>query len=96
MHPAEKLAQELDNIKYAESETETHVVQVWQDGEITFQKCGHLLWQRNLHQISPPLRHYVAGLKFPRDHGGGNSYAFVANKEEAERIRALVEVKVSP
>lgn len=95
MHPAEKLAQELDNIEHAESKTRTHVVQVWQDGEITFQKCGDLLWQRNLHQIAPPLRHYVAGLKFPREHYG-NSYAFVGSEEEARRIRELVAVKVEP
>ena len=95
MHPAEKLAHELDNIEHAKSKSHTHVVQVWQDGEITFQKCGDLLWQRTLHQIVPPLRHYVAGLKLPREHCG-NSYAFVGSQEEAQRIRDLLEVKVTP
>lgn len=27
------------------------VYQVWEDGEVTLQKCGPLLWQRNLHII---------------------------------------------
>ena len=27
------------------------VYQVWEDGEITLQKSGDLLWQRNLHSI---------------------------------------------
>lgn len=29
------------------------IYQVWEDGEVTLQKCGPLLWQRNLHMISP-------------------------------------------
>lgn len=29
------------------------VYQVWSDGEITLQKSGPLLWQRNLHSIIP-------------------------------------------
>ena len=27
------------------------VYQVWEDGEITLQKCGPLLWQRSLHMV---------------------------------------------
>jgi hypothetical protein len=29
------------------------VWQVWDDGEVTLQKSGELLWQRTLHQQSP-------------------------------------------
>lgn len=29
------------------------VYQVWDDGEITLQKCGSLLWERTLHLIAP-------------------------------------------
>jgi hypothetical protein len=92
MHPAEELAQKLHNEDNAKS-PHSHVYQVWQDGEITLQKCGPLLWQRNLHLIAPACLHYVTGLKFPGE-SGPNSYAFVANQEEANQIRALLEVKV--
>ena len=30
------------------------VVQIWQDGEITYQKSGDLLWQRSLHCFAMP------------------------------------------
>lgn len=30
-----------------------HVRQIWEDGEITMQKSGELLWQRNLHCMLP-------------------------------------------
>ncbi len=91
MHPAEKLARELHNVEH--SQKPGMVYQVWQDGEITLQKSGDLLWQRNLHMIAPPPAHFVSGLKFP-ETSGSNSFAFVGTKEEAERVRSLVEVKV--
>ena len=32
-----------------------HVLQLWEDGEITMTKCGSLLGMRNLHQIVGPI-----------------------------------------
>lgn len=34
---------------------ETHVAEIWEDGEITATKCGELYGARSLHQMSPPL-----------------------------------------
>lgn len=90
-HPAEKLADELHNVAHAKDPKKSHVVMVWNDGEITYQKNCDLLWERNLHQMEPPLVRYVAGLKFPYVYRG-NSFAFVDSKEEAMRIRALLIV----
>ncbi len=92
MHPAEQLAQELDNPAYANDKSRTHVIQVWEDGEITFQKNCDLLWQRSLHQIHPPLKRYVAGLKLPHEWEDGHSFAFVGSQEEAMRIREAIKV----
>lgn len=91
MHPAEKLAQELHNPALAQDENITHVIQVWEDGEITFQKNCDLLWCRNLHQMEPPCRYLVGGLKLPMEYNG-HSYAYVT-REDAYRIRALIQVK---
>jgi hypothetical protein len=62
------------------------VTQVWEDGEITTQKAGRLLWKRELHQQYPPL----PGAKFqmPVALGAGeHSYAFVTH-QDALRVRA--------
>jgi hypothetical protein len=91
MHPAEELAAQLHDEKYAHDPNETHVVQVWEDGEITIQKCGPLLWQRNLHQYEAPCQYYVAGLQLPVKHGD-HSFAFVKSVDDAIKIRALIQV----
>lgn len=38
------------------STTPGHVVEVWEDGEITITKSGDLYGQRGLHQMMPPHR----------------------------------------
>ena len=66
------------------------VTQVWQDGEVTCQKCGDLLWQRTLHCFESAVPGAAAlGLKFPHAHGK-NSYAFVT-ADDARRIRAAIQ-----
>jgi hypothetical protein len=65
------------------SEKEGHVTQLWNDGEITSQKSGGLLWQRTLHLIKSGLK--GVSIKMPHE-SGGNSYIFCAG-EDAERIR---------
>lgn len=74
------------------------VYQVWEDGEVTLQKSGPLLWQRNLHciqmgdterMIDPeafPLHLCSPGTKYR--HG----YIFT-DKEGAEVVRAAILAK---
>ncbi len=63
------------------------VHQVWQDGEITAQKCGSLLGRRNLHMLAPPLQK----VRHPMPEGDryANSYAYVTYSD-ALRIRAAM------
>lgn len=66
---------------------ESHVYQVWHDGEITLQKAGPLLWQRNLHQICPP-KLTAAPTPMPQEHG---QYSFAFTKcWQAWEIRAAM------
>ena len=59
------------------------VTQIWNDGEITSQKRGDLLWRRSLHQHYPPLP--GVDVSMPLRHAT-NSYAIVSVKD-ALRIR---------
>jgi len=64
------------------------VYMVFEDGEVTLQKSGDLLWQRTLHCIVPGLKDAMSPDLFPHKlnkHG----YAFVT-RDGAERIRALI------
>jgi hypothetical protein len=73
------------------------VNQLWDDGEITCQKCGELLWQRNLHQLDFPIPAYRpngdvwAGFPIFNKH----SYIF-ASSEDCERIRKLMIANAIP
>lgn len=72
------------------SEMVGHVYQVWQDGEITLQKCGELLWQRNLHMIVPGHSGFEApGVSWPHQ-SGKNSYIFTT-----EAGAALIHHEIS-
>jgi hypothetical protein len=71
------------------------VTQVWSDGEVTCQKSGDLLWQRSLHQVTPPCvpnrREVVARAQW---HGStqndSNKYLYVADQAAAKRVRAAL------
>ncbi len=67
------------------------VAMVWQDGEVTLQKSGELLWQRSLH-MSECAIFEAAALKmtFPNIHGS-NSFAWVST-ENAIRIRDEIRI----
>lgn len=58
------------------SEVHGMVYQVWEDGEVTLQKCGDLLWQRTLitTMFGDPGKAINANL-FPCEHDG-HGYAF--------------------
>ena len=62
------------------------VHQVWEDGEITCQKCGDLLWQRLLHSFK--CGHPVNRIKMPHNYNK-YSYAFVTS-EESEKISEMI------
>jgi hypothetical protein len=64
------------------------VYQVWNDGEITLQKGGDLLWARTVHQIKSPLP-FGLSIQMPTKYQKETSYAFVT-REDADQIRALM------
>lgn len=60
------------------------VYQIWQDGEITLQKSGELLWKRNLHCLWPGTtfkddRFNLKKEEFPKTYNDFG-YVFVAEK----------------
>lgn len=66
-----------------------HVYQIWEDGEITWQKSGDLLWERTLH----PIVSGIFGLSLPmpvRFHS--HSFAFVSTTAAVRISRALVSL----
>lgn len=68
-----------------------HVTQIWEDGEITFQKSGELLWMRNIHS----RREGIRGLKLPMPvnyRDGSHSYAFVSDEDAVRIGRAIIEI----
>lgn len=71
------------------AQDEGMVYQVWQDGEITLQKSGSLLWQRAVHCIEYGSEfHAVPSEWFPYQ-SGNNGYIFT-DKTGAEAVRAAI------
>lgn len=68
-----------------------HVYQVWQDGEVTLQKCGSLLWQRNLHMIYPGFNGFDAGCEWPHK-SGSNKYIYTTEEGAKTIHRAIAEM----
>ena len=66
-----------------------HVHQIWQDGEITMQKCGELLWHRSLHRVVGGIDGLK--LKMPCEHGV-HAYAFVTSDDAYEIGRQIVNL----
>ena len=66
------------------------VYQVWEDGEITLQKGGSLLWQRNLHCIEPGDERKA----LPRDALCNkyyeHSFIWAMRHEDAEAARSMI------
>jgi len=89
----------MTNIEVAEELRKAHkpelakqpgmVWQIWEDGELTLQKSGELLWQRNLHCIECGLAKSLPIELMPvkeTKHG----YAFIDSEETGKRLRALI------
>ena len=66
------------------------VYQVWEDGELTLQKGGGLLWQRNLHCIEMGQ----GGKSLPTGalahRYGEHSYIFCRDEADASKARSLI------
>lgn len=72
------------------AEQDDMVYQVWEDGEVTLQKSGELLWQRNLHCIEyGATAKAVSTELFPHQHNN-HGYAFVS-KEGAIEISTAIK-----
>jgi len=76
------------------------VKQLWNDGEITCQKSGELLWQRTLHQFHPPCisnKEVIEELRilFPRyieqSTSKGYCYIFFEHEEHIMQIRSMFQ-----
>lgn len=59
------------------AEVDGMVYQVWEDGEVTLQKCGDLLWQRSLHRIKMGDPSKAVDPKLFPCQSNGHGYAFV-------------------
>lgn len=65
------------------------VYQVWNDGEVTLQKCGDLLWQRTLHcDARGKASVAVAPEWFPSQYNG---YGYIfTDREGAYAVREAI------
>jgi len=64
------------------------VYQVWEDGEITLQKCGELLWQRTLHMMEAGFRDRKVPLEWMTSNGD-HAYIFCTH-EDAMTVRDMI------
>jgi hypothetical protein len=75
-----------------ESQKYGMVWQVWEDGEITLQKCGKLLWQRTLHSIFSPLVTNKVPLEtMPEQYSEKHGFTYVKDEKEAQEVRRAIE-----
>lgn len=73
------------------------VYEVWEDGEVTLQKCGSLYGQRNLHSITLPFSKGNTNFsipfdKFPKELQMSRNHACIAvnNDTEVKQARKLL------
>ena len=66
------------------------VYQIWEEGEITLQKSGDLLWRRNLHMIEPGITTVFTKNIMPVQMER-NGYAFIESKEVEDEIREYMK-----
>jgi hypothetical protein len=72
------------------ADMEGHVTQIWEDGEITMQKSGHLLDRRTLHCMKPGFDDVAAPLSiFPHKNKHKHAWAYVT-AEAAQTIRMAI------
>lgn len=68
-----------------------HVFQLWEDGSITFQKCGELLWMRSIFRDVGG----IDGLRLPMPcERGVHGYAFVTKDDAYEIGKQIVNLLI--
>ena len=68
-----------------------YVTQIWEDGEITSQKSGELLWMRGLHSLLGG----IPNLRLPMPvsfRDGSHFYAYVSDEDAVSIARAIVSI----
>ena len=68
-----------------------HVTQIWEDGEITSQNSGELLWMRGLHSLLGG----IPNLRLPMPvsfRDGSHFYAYVSGEDAVYIARAIVRI----
>lgn len=65
------------------------VYQLWEDGEVTLQKCGPLLGCRNLHMIGFPVKGLDLSLMLPH-RSGEHSFVWLTSHDEVNEILDLI------
>lgn len=67
---------------------EGSVWEIWEDGEITLQKCGSLYGQRNLHCIVPPVVGLIPKIRLPE---GEHKHSLMAvHRDDLVKARKLI------
>lgn len=75
----------------ADAASEGMVYQVWEDGSVTLQKSGSLLWKRGLHCIERGIPVGVEVEYFPpKNVENGHAYAFCHTKDDADEVRKAI------
>lgn len=85
------LIERVNEAGKSKADEEGMVYQVWEDGEITLQKSGSLLWQRSLHCLSPGLPSSIEAEHFPSENlKSAHAYAFCPSLEDAKEVRRAI------
>lgn len=67
------------------------VYQVWEDGEITLQKSGDLLWHRSLHCIAPGITAKAVSVDLFPHHTGAREHGYIfTDQQGAEAVRIAI------
>ena len=73
------------------AEQDGMVYQVWNDGEVTLQKSGYLLWSRNLHLVMKGDEERAVPLSYFPGNWTGEDHAYIfCDKESAEAIHRMI------
>jgi len=76
--------------------TESHVQELWQDGELTITKAGELFRARTLHMIKPPVLHRTHAKMVAVGLGvkSVENVSVYVSDHAANEIRLMMEVLV--
>lgn len=66
------------------------VYEIWEDGEITLQKCGSLYGQRNMHCIVPGVFKMTANVELLPEKTNNNHSLMAVHCDNLVRARELI------